>query len=217
MAGRCQGTSFGAFDYWRGSRMMPTDLQGITEFPFFTFLFADLHAHLMALPFTLLALGLALAVVLARAGPGACRRIWGWEDTMRLAALGIAVGSLRLINAWDFPVYLAIGVAAILLAEFLIHGGFGLAMLVRATAKSVFMFGAGYLAFLPFHLSYETFFHQRRGDHQHDDALALPGHLRPVHIHRHDLLPEGVERSVGGSLGEIGGGDQVGGGSGVGG
>ena len=153
-----RGLPFGAFDYWRGSRMMPTDLQGITEFPFFTFLFADLHAHLMALPFTLLALGLALAVVLARAGPGACRRIWGWEDTMRLAALGIAVGSLRLINAWDFPVYLAIGVAAILLAEFLIHGGFGLAMLVRATAKSVFMFGAGYLAFLPFHLSYETFF-----------------------------------------------------------
>ena len=149
---------FGAFDYWRSSRMMPTDLQGITEFPFFTFLFADLHAHLMALPFTLLALGLALAVVLARIGPGVCRRAWGWEDAMRLAALGIAVGSLRLINAWDFPVYLAIGAAAILLAEFLIHGGFGLAMLLRAAVKSAFMFGAGYLAFLPFHLSYETFF-----------------------------------------------------------
>ena len=149
---------FGAFDYWRSSRMMPTDMQGITEFPFFTFLFADLHAHLMALPFTLLALGLALAVVLARAGPGASRRTWGWEDTMRLAALGIAVGSLRAINAWDFPVYLAIGAAAILLAEILVHGGFGLAMLLRAAAKSAFMFGAGYIAFLPFHLSYETFF-----------------------------------------------------------
>ena len=149
---------FGAFDYWRSSRMMPTDMQGITEFPFFTFLFADLHAHLMALPFTLLTLGLALAVVLARAGPGASRRTWGWEDAMRLAALGIATGSLRLINAWDFPVHLAIGVAAILLAELLVHGGFGLVMLVRAAAKSAFMFGVGYLAFLPFHLSYETFF-----------------------------------------------------------
>ena len=153
-----RGLPFGAFDYWRSSRMMPTDLQGITEFPFFTFLFADLHAHLMALPFTLLALGLALAVVLARAGPGACRRAWSWEDALRLAALGIAVGSLRAINAWDFPVYLAIGGAAILLAEVLVHGGFGLAMLLRAAAKSAFMFGAGYLAFLPFHLSYEAFF-----------------------------------------------------------
>ena len=153
-----RGLPFGTFDYWRSSRMMPTDLQGITEFPFFTFLFADLHAHLMALPFTLLTLGLALAVVLARAGPGACRRTWGWEDAMRLAALGIAAGLLRLINAWDFPVYLAIGVAAILLAEVLVHGGFGLAMLLRAAAKSAFMLGVGYLAFLPFHLSYETFF-----------------------------------------------------------
>ena len=61
---------FGEFDFWLSSRMMPTDLQGITEFPFFTFLFADLHAHLMALPVTLLALGLALAVVMAAARNG---------------------------------------------------------------------------------------------------------------------------------------------------
>ena len=54
------------FDFWRSSRMMPPDPPGneITEFPFFTFLFADLHAHLMALPFTVLVVGAALAVVL---------------------------------------------------------------------------------------------------------------------------------------------------------
>ena len=153
-----RGLPFGAFDYWRSSRMMPTDLQGITEFPFFTFLFADLHAHLMALPFTLLTLGLSLAVILARVGPGASSRIWSWDDALRLAALGVAVGSLRAINAWDFPVYLAIGLASILLAEILAHGGLGLTVLLRAAVKSVFTFGVGYLVFLPFHLSYETFF-----------------------------------------------------------
>ncbi|TAK30297.1 MAG: phospholipid carrier-dependent glycosyltransferase, partial [Chloroflexota bacterium] len=56
------GKPLPAFDYWRSSRMMPPTAN-ITEFPYFTFLFADLHAHLIALPFTLLSLGLALAIV----------------------------------------------------------------------------------------------------------------------------------------------------------
>ncbi|MGB9879319.1 MAG: DUF2298 domain-containing protein, partial [Anaerolineae bacterium] len=47
--------------YWNPSRVMPNG--EINEFPFFTFLYADLHAHLIALPFTLLALGLAVAVI----------------------------------------------------------------------------------------------------------------------------------------------------------
>ena len=51
-----EGVPAGEFDFWRSSRMMPPDPPGneITEFPFFTFLFSDPHAHLMALPFTVL-------------------------------------------------------------------------------------------------------------------------------------------------------------------
>lgn len=65
------GQPFGEFDFWKSSRMMPPDPPGheITEFPFFTFLFADLHAHMMAIPFTLLVVGLSLSVVLAAVIP----------------------------------------------------------------------------------------------------------------------------------------------------
>ena len=47
--------------FWNASRVIPDT---INEFPFFTFIYADLHAHMIALPLTLL--GLATAVALVR-------------------------------------------------------------------------------------------------------------------------------------------------------
>ena len=63
------GKSLGIRDqwwYWNATRLIPAakgESGPINEMPFFTFLFSDLHAHMMALPYTLLALGLALNVV----------------------------------------------------------------------------------------------------------------------------------------------------------
>ena len=83
---------FGSFDFWRSSRVIDTSSQGglnscggceITEFPFFSFLFADLHAHLIALPFAILALGLGLALLLG-AEKTCSTRAWA----ARIAALG---------------------------------------------------------------------------------------------------------------------------------
>ena len=50
------------YDWFAASRVFPDT---ITEFPWFSFLLGDLHAHVLALPFTLLALAFALQVVLA--------------------------------------------------------------------------------------------------------------------------------------------------------
>ena len=152
---------FGEFDFWRSSRMMPPDPPGheITEFPFFTFLFADLHPNLMAIPFALLALGLALAVVMAGArSVGSPARHGGMDELGRLAVLGTVVGAIRLINTWDFPTYLIVAVSAVTLAEYLRQGGLGVRVLMSSGAKSALILMVGYGVFLPFHLSYETFF-----------------------------------------------------------
>ncbi len=55
--------------YWDASRVIVQHADGpvrggeINEFPFFTFLYADLHAHMIALPFTLLALTMVIALL----------------------------------------------------------------------------------------------------------------------------------------------------------
>jgi YYY domain-containing protein len=96
--------------YWLPSRAIPApgDVEPITEFPFFTVLYADLHAHLLALPITLLALAFALAVVL---GMGRWKGFFGAATGFLLG--GLAIGVLRPTNTWDFYTYLALGCVAV--------------------------------------------------------------------------------------------------------
>ena len=91
--------------YWTATRVIPDT---INEFPFFTFVYADLHAHLMSLPFTLAALGIAAHAALNRAQ-------LKWYD---LGIAAMVLGSLRAINTWDYPTYLALIGAAMVLGFF---------------------------------------------------------------------------------------------------
>ena len=59
------GKVFPALDFWRSTRLIgsaenPTP---IMEFPYFTFLYGDLHPHMIAMPLATLALGLTIAIV----------------------------------------------------------------------------------------------------------------------------------------------------------
>jgi YYY domain-containing protein len=111
--------------FWNASRVIPDT---INEFPFFTFTYGDLHAHMIALPVTLLGLALAVALVrLADRVPGtsserledggANQEPSPWRVSLAelwlLLLLGFVVGSLRAINTWDFPTYILIGLIAI--------------------------------------------------------------------------------------------------------
>jgi YYY domain-containing protein len=84
----------------------------ITEFPFFSFWLGDMHPHVMALPFCLLALGLALQTAARPAAPSFAMGRRGW---LELILTGIVLGSLYAINSWDFPTYLLLFLGALLL------------------------------------------------------------------------------------------------------
>lgn len=111
---------FGLGDwYWNPTRIIPAPNESspITEFPLFTFAYADLHAHMIALPVTVLTLGWSLSAILSRAWQGAVR--WGRVPVQVIASFllaAIAIGSLRPINTWDLPTYLVIAILAAMYA-----------------------------------------------------------------------------------------------------
>lgn len=87
------------YDWWSPSRVIDGTAN---EFPYFSYLLGDLHAHVMATPFALVSL--AVALQLAIAGPrlvGRGRRLAAAGGELLLTAL--VVGSLYAINSLDFP------------------------------------------------------------------------------------------------------------------
>jgi YYY domain-containing protein len=142
--------------YWNATRVVhrpPNEPGLITEFPAFTYLYADLHAHAMALPFAALVLVLATAVVRGRRGaPDRTASV----TLFFLLALGI--GSMWPINSWDFPTYAVVGIAAIAVAGTLQPAWWRPAPVVRTLVQSVALLGFAYVFFLPFHLHYRSVF-----------------------------------------------------------
>lgn len=133
--------------YWKPSRAIQPEAGGeITEFPFFTFLYADLHAHLMALPVTLLVIAWALGVVLGRA-----RWRTRWSLALALLIGALAVGSLRPTNTWDQYTYLILAAAALFYAAARAEWGRGpLNALARAALLAVALAALSVVLYRPF-------------------------------------------------------------------
>ncbi len=132
--------------YWAATRAIPhpaDEAVPITEFPFFTFLYGDLHAHMLAFPYFLLVIALGAQAI---ARPRARLRV--------LALLALVTGLLYPLNAWDFPTGLAITAWALLLAEIRRAGRAPpaprLRILVNWLVSVVAVVAAGRLLFAPF-------------------------------------------------------------------
>ncbi len=111
------------FWWWRASRVIHDyDLRGnfsevIDEFPFFSYLLGDLHPHVLAMPFGLLAGALALNLYLG--GWKGETNLFGLKLPVRregFVLLAVSLGGLAFLNTWDFPLYLALVSGALLLA-----------------------------------------------------------------------------------------------------
>ncbi|HUG64307.1 MAG TPA: DUF2298 domain-containing protein [Gaiellaceae bacterium] len=102
---------FATYDWWAPSRVIDGTAN---EFPYFSFLLADLHAHVLVTPFTLVCI--AYAIQLALHGPPAS--VGDRPSRRGLAELGVAalvLGVLYPTNSFDFPTAVAIAAGALVL------------------------------------------------------------------------------------------------------
>ncbi len=135
---------------WQASRVVvdhgwSLDGETINEFPSFSFVLGDLHPHVTALPFTIVALAIAVSFFLREKTEWDPRNWRAWAE---IGLAGAIIGSLYPLNSWDFPTY--IGAAAIGL---LIGTGFTSAFV----AQVILLGGAAILAWSPFWLTFVPF------------------------------------------------------------
>lgn len=143
--------------YWAASRVIPGT---INEFPAFSVLFADLHAHLMALPLSTLGLAVAVQLVLdpKRSRPGGRPASTGRDRALAIARplalptlAGFVTAALYATNTWDYPVAVVLLTGASLAGRGVLAGWRGWYLLLKDTALfALTMLVAGRLLFWPF-------------------------------------------------------------------
>lgn len=139
------------FDFWEPTRIIPPVGLSIAEFPFFTFLFADLHPHLMAYPMT--AAALALAVSLAVGSQGSLRR-----QGVGVLVGGLLVGALIATNPWDFPTYVAVIGLGALVGAYAVQRKVTWSVILRPAVWIAGLVALSAILYLPFERNYRTVF-----------------------------------------------------------
>ena len=120
----------------------------IQEFPFFSYVLGDLHAHVMSVPFVLLFVAFCWNYVRS---PGGLRK-----DSVSLVAMGLSLGGLAFANIWDLPVFAALFVGATFLRAYRSAGGEAWKLAAEAGLSAVVVIGLAFLLYVPYYASFST-------------------------------------------------------------
>jgi YYY domain-containing protein len=134
-------------DFWSASRIIKFT---INEFPYFSFIFGDLHAHVIAMPFVLLAIMLILDIHYAKSIP-----------RITFMFLGLSMGSLFVFNAWDYSTYAAFLILVLMIRSIIksssVSGKINkLICILRGQGTGFLILLFGFLAFFMFFIDFRS-------------------------------------------------------------
>jgi YYY domain-containing protein len=169
--------------WWRASRVLADKnfagldmgVQPIDEFPFFSFLLGDNHPHVLALPFVLLAIGLAFNLLLrqmsqehnqvikeAGSEPPSSTQWWNPvafaldNDWLLFIFSALILGALGFLNTWDLPIYLGLVVLAYGLGSVMVKGRLDRDIMTRSISLGLGLGVLSGLLYIFFYLSFSS-------------------------------------------------------------
>ncbi len=180
--------------WWRASRVIhDKDLLGnsvevIDEFPFFSFMLGDMHPHVLALPFVLLALALALNILNSKLQTPTSNLQLPISNIQALISNiqspfsnlqhpllhALCLGALAFLNTWDFPIYLLLVAVTYGLHRYGYYGKINWALVRDVVYTVVGLALLGGLLYLPFYVGFQS---QAGG--------ILPNLFNPTRLHQY--------------------------------
>ena len=135
----------------------------IHEFPCYSFVLGDLHAHVVNIMFVLLLLGILYAWIRAvrkrNMDPGQMGTKEFWEKHLLMPHLifaAVLLGMFHWTNFWDFVIYFVVTGGAVLFTNIVMFKGDGKKVLMVTAAQAVEILAIGTVVILPFTLNFET-------------------------------------------------------------
>ncbi|HLG78566.1 MAG TPA: DUF2298 domain-containing protein [Ktedonobacteraceae bacterium] len=139
---------------WKPTRVVDYT---INEFPAFSFLLSCFHAHVLALAFTIVGIGLAFNLFLEPDGKGLSVFGRGWRMPVTLGITALLLGSLFTMNGWDYPTYVGLALVCIALQQWLAYQRrFSLALLLDIASPALSLVTLSFLLYLPFYLNFSS-------------------------------------------------------------
>ena len=135
----------------------------IHEFPCYSFVLGDLHAHVVNIMFVLLLLGLLYAwVKMVRkrtydTGEPGTKEFWEKHLLMpQILFAAVLLGMFRWTNYWDFVIYFVVTGGVVLFTNIVLMKGRGKWVIGVTAAQAAEVLAIGTIVILPFTLNFET-------------------------------------------------------------
>lgn len=160
----------GGILWWRASRVIQdyklqdvphaavnpaAPIELIDEFPFFSYLLADLHPHVLVMPFALLAIGIALNLYFGGTQRLIAHRVIDWVKAPQFWLGAILLGGLGFLNIWDFPIY--VGLLSLTYGLMRVRqGGWKIDRIVEVIKYALVYGLAGLILYFPFYVGFDS-------------------------------------------------------------